>query len=267
MASERAPISKKLRFEIFKRDKFTCQYCGQKAPDVVLHVDHVNPVFEGGTNDILNLLTACAGCNAGKGKRKLEDQAVLEKQRAQLEELSERRDQLEMLLAWREGLAGLREQGVDAIANAFVKHTGFDLNDFGRREADKWLEEYGLQEVLEAADTAFRQYGQIAESEHGQSRLTNDSISTVFAKIPGILRIRRAGVEKPYLRTLLYIRGILRNRLNNVNEMQCMTLLEQAHLAGMDLEDMKAAAKAARSWAGFRNELEALIEYMESGDA
>ena len=30
---EREPISKKLRFEVFKRDSFTCQYCGSKAPD------------------------------------------------------------------------------------------------------------------------------------------------------------------------------------------------------------------------------------------
>ena len=31
---KRRAVSKKLRFEIFKRDSFTCQYCGRKAPDV-----------------------------------------------------------------------------------------------------------------------------------------------------------------------------------------------------------------------------------------
>ena len=45
---KRKPISKKLRFEIFKRDKFTCQYCGKMAPDVVLEVDHIKPVCKGG---------------------------------------------------------------------------------------------------------------------------------------------------------------------------------------------------------------------------
>lgn len=34
--SKRKSISKKLRFEVFKRDGFTCQYCGRMAPDVVL---------------------------------------------------------------------------------------------------------------------------------------------------------------------------------------------------------------------------------------
>ena len=263
MASERAPISKKLRFEIFKRDRFTCQYCGQKAPDVVLHVDHVNPVFEGGTNDILNLLTSCAGCNAGKGKRKLEDQAVLEKQRAQLEELSERREQLEMMLAWREGLAGLREDGVEAINAAFVKQCGLGLTDSGRRTASKWLEESSLQETLEAVDTAFHQYAMFEADEEGQSRIIPSSAQTVFEKIPGILRVRKAEADKPYLRTLFYVRGILRKRLPHVNERACLPLLERTHLAGMDLEEMKDAARHARSWSGFAAEMQAFIDEFE----
>ena len=32
--AERKQVSKKIRFEFFKRDNFTCQYCGRKAPQV-----------------------------------------------------------------------------------------------------------------------------------------------------------------------------------------------------------------------------------------
>jgi hypothetical protein len=60
-------VSKRLRFEIFKRDGFVCQYCGRRPPDVVLEVDHIHPRAAGGTNDICNLVTACADCNRGKG--------------------------------------------------------------------------------------------------------------------------------------------------------------------------------------------------------
>ena len=56
--SKRKTIPKTVRFEVFKRDKFTCQYCGQMAPDVILEIDHIKPVAEGGENDILNLITA-----------------------------------------------------------------------------------------------------------------------------------------------------------------------------------------------------------------
>lgn len=62
----RKGLSKKIRFEVFKRDQFTCQYCGKKAPDVILHVDHIQPVSKGGTNDLLNLITSCQDCNLGK---------------------------------------------------------------------------------------------------------------------------------------------------------------------------------------------------------
>ena len=72
MAMERKSLSKKLRFEIFKRDQFTCQYCGQQPPDVVLEVDHIMPVSKGGDNDEMNLVTACFDCNRGKADRVLE---------------------------------------------------------------------------------------------------------------------------------------------------------------------------------------------------
>lgn len=66
---KREPISKSLRFEVFKRDGFACQYCGAKAPKAVLHADHIQPVAAGGRSRISNLVTACEACNLGKGDR------------------------------------------------------------------------------------------------------------------------------------------------------------------------------------------------------
>lgn len=59
-------ISKRLRFEIFRRDNHTCRYCGDKAPDVKLTVDHVMPEALGGNDEPTNLVTACEDCNSGK---------------------------------------------------------------------------------------------------------------------------------------------------------------------------------------------------------
>lgn len=89
MNNNRINITKKLRFEVFKRDSFTCQYCGRKSPDVVLNVDHINPVKRGGKNDILNLITSCFDCNSGKKDRILDDNSVIKKQQQQLEKLNE----------------------------------------------------------------------------------------------------------------------------------------------------------------------------------
>jgi hypothetical protein len=91
-AQKRKPVSKRLRFEVFKRDGFVCQYCGDHPPAVVLHVDHIVPVAEGGRNDMDNLVTACAPCNLGKSAVPLNvvPQSLADK----AEEVAEREAQL-----------------------------------------------------------------------------------------------------------------------------------------------------------------------------
>lgn len=59
-------VSKRLRYEIMRRDNHACRYCGAGAPDAKLTVDHVVPVALGGSDDPSNLVTACSDCNAGK---------------------------------------------------------------------------------------------------------------------------------------------------------------------------------------------------------
>jgi hypothetical protein len=59
-------VSKRLRFEILRRDNHACRYCGAAAPDVPMTVDHVVPTALGGSDDPSNLVAACKDCNAGK---------------------------------------------------------------------------------------------------------------------------------------------------------------------------------------------------------
>ena len=68
-------VSKTTRFEVFKRDRFTCQYCGKRPPDVTLECDHVLARAEGGGDEMANLTTSCWDCNRGKGARNLGDRA------------------------------------------------------------------------------------------------------------------------------------------------------------------------------------------------
>jgi hypothetical protein len=60
-------ISKRLRYEVLRRDNHTCRYCGAQAPEVKLVVDAVVPEALGGSHkDPANLVTACDPCNNGK---------------------------------------------------------------------------------------------------------------------------------------------------------------------------------------------------------
>lgn len=59
-------LTKRLRFEIFRRDNHMCRYCGATAPEAKLTVDHVTPTALGGGDEPSNLVTACSDCNSGK---------------------------------------------------------------------------------------------------------------------------------------------------------------------------------------------------------
>lgn len=55
--------------EVFRRDHYSCQYCGTRTNDLTL--DHVLPKHMGGRHEWSNLVAACANCNLKKGGRTL----------------------------------------------------------------------------------------------------------------------------------------------------------------------------------------------------
>ena len=55
------------RFNVFLRDRWCCQYCGQKFRTQELTFDHVIPRSRGGRTTWDNIVTACQDCNALKG--------------------------------------------------------------------------------------------------------------------------------------------------------------------------------------------------------
>ncbi|MGB1005886.1 MAG: HNH endonuclease [Thalassobaculaceae bacterium] len=57
------------RFNVFLRDRFSCQYCGERFPTPELTFDHVIPRSRGGRTSWDNVVTACGACNLRKGNR------------------------------------------------------------------------------------------------------------------------------------------------------------------------------------------------------
>jgi hypothetical protein len=231
---EREAISKKLRFEIFKRDCFKCQYCSRGAPDVLLEVDHIKPVCEGGETHILNLITSCFDCNRGKSGILLSDSSMLEKQRKQLELLEERRQQIELMMEWhnsQQDIDALKLDKIVAFLNEKIKP--FKLNENGIKSLNKIIKKYDLLEILEAIDSTFDYYVSrglkdfekdksnfnMRKNAHDNGRFLSESEKMVFqkqkdffenphsylyttyklieSKLPGILRNRRKEKEDP----------------------------------------------------------------------
>ena len=147
------PIKKKLRFDVFKRDAFTCQYCGGTTPAVVLELDHIHPVSKGGDNSIDNLLTACFDCNRGKAgglltsiPKSLTDKAI---------EIAERMEQVKAYEKLLKAQHKAIEKSIDLVQDEFnKKHDGFIFSDKFRQSVRYFLERLTQFQVIEAMEIA-----------------------------------------------------------------------------------------------------------------
>ncbi len=66
------PVSRRpafTRFNVFLRDCFSCQYCGDDFPAHDLTFDHLIPRSRGGVTAWTNVVTACSVCNLRKGNQ------------------------------------------------------------------------------------------------------------------------------------------------------------------------------------------------------
>ncbi|MCR4411673.1 MAG: HNH endonuclease [Thermoguttaceae bacterium] len=251
---------------MFKRDSFTCQYCGRKAPDVLLEVDHIDPVAKGGAHDILNLITSCKDCNAGKLDRKLNDTTVLDKRHQQLKELQERKEQIEMMFEWQKNLAKLDDHVIEQLSDYWSERVpGFSLNENGKKALRKLKRRFEVQEIMAAMKTAAETY---VRTENGKP--TQDSVELAWKKVGGICNVRRQEEDKPYMQRLLYIRGILRNRLSYLNEPLALQLMERAVEANANIDSLESFAKTARNWTQWRQGIEDFLsreEATENGES
>jgi hypothetical protein len=259
--NKRKNISKKIRFEVLKRDKFACQYCGAKAPDVLLHIDHINPVSIGGDNDIMNLTTSCEACNFGKSDKRLDDNSVINKQRTQLEELQDRREQIELMMAWQHGLKNLDEEKVGHLCEYWHKLApGFTINDNGKKRIKQLLRKISVEEIIDAMNIASERY--LVFKKDG--RVTDESWNTAYDKISGICYMKRKIQEKPELEDLYKIKSIAKNNCNYFDDKKAQRLIEVAMSWDVPVDALYKIARNCRNWTIFRDEMNDIIdEYYE----
>ncbi len=254
-------ISQKLRFDVFKRDAFKCQYCGASAPDVILHVDHIHPKSKGGKNSITNLITACKNCNSGKGAIPLSDMSAVEKQRIQMEEINERREQLKLIAKWRDELDNYEAEQVQVAVKEFEKLGSCMVNKYGTKKLTQWVKRFGITTVLDAISVTTRQY--LVYNDEDDGTFTQESRDKAFNYIPRICVCTQVCKEKPYMKDLYYIRGILRNRVifSQYSNANIINALESAHVAGWPIESLKKLASECNNWTAFKSQLSEFIHW------
>ena len=267
--NKRKPISTKLRFEIFKRDKFKCQYCGRSpdSSDINLQVDHINPVYEGGKNELLNLITSCFDCNNGKGKRVLSDDSMIKFQKKELDELAQKREQMKMMFKWKEELQNIDKEKLNKI-NDYVdsKLIGHNLNEYGVNLINKLSKQFDLKEVLEGIDKAADIY---LKTDNGVNH-TNESAISFIEKIGGVIVTSK---KSPIGQKISYIRGIGKNRFQYWKDKTGLPLLKELEEAyrtnefsdeeiEIEFDDIVKATKTISSWSKWQESIKETIKML-----
>lgn len=147
-------ISKKKRFEIFKRDNFTCQYCGKVSPQVVLEVDHIIPKSKKGSDKPENLITSCFDCNRGKGANSLGDS--LSPLNEVMEKDKERQAQVDAYNRWLRSKRTRKQKEVRRVSDAFIDATNRDPTEWVMcaemcDRAEYFLDKLAAEKVVDAA--------------------------------------------------------------------------------------------------------------------
>ena len=147
-------ISKKLRFEVFKRDNFKCQYCGKTPPEITLEVDHIKPKIKKGTDDINNLVTACFDCNRGKSSHELNQiPNTIQENYDIILERENQYNEYQKLLKKVNDRINKEIYKIDDIYNLYFKN--YYLSDgFRNVTVKKFIKELGLAEVENAMHVA-----------------------------------------------------------------------------------------------------------------
>lgn len=161
-------MTKEERFKIFKRDNFTCQYCGRKAPDVVLEIEHIVPVTKGGDNDELNLVTSCHDCNYGKGDS--------------FHATTEKTEQMRQKWMKKKGFGECSDEQGIRLKESLKKNMGIDSSLEYWEKIQEWVFLYSVEEVLEAIEKSSISYlKNFICSNH-----TKQEKDFAFNKIPAI---------------------------------------------------------------------------------
>lgn len=150
---KRKSTGKKLRFRVFERDGFTCQYCGEKPPEVILHLDHIFPVSKGGKEEIENMITACADCNLGKSTMELgkAPKQIMKNS----DDLQERYDQLKAFYGLQKKMQNVKSEMIVDLSNYWNDiWDGDSLTSKGKSSIKRFMRSFSNEQIKEAMDIA-----------------------------------------------------------------------------------------------------------------
>lgn len=156
-----------------------------------------------------------------------------------------------MMVQWQRGLNELDSTGADQAVEFWSELSDYGLNEHGRKTIKRLLRKFGMERLLEAMRISAEAY--LDYDDEGE--VTQASVEIAIKKLGGICSVREAEKEKPWLKDVFYIRGILRNRLSYCDLPKAKDYMEIAISWGAEIPELKRIALNATSWTNWQNRL------------
>jgi len=177
----------------------------------VLNVDHIKPVSKGGDNTLLNLITSCFNCNSGKSDKEIDDNSAVVRQKIQLDELQSRREQLEMMIQWKEAISANENAAINTIYQKCYDLTGYYPSQGIMNEWKALLKKHGFSIVYDALLKSFDQYAVFKECD-----MLYSSVVQVIKKVSSIVKYEALRIEDPDVDTIYHLFNIAKKSMYGI---------------------------------------------------
>lgn len=249
---KRSAIGNKLRFSIYERDNFCCQYCGKNPQDhdIVLNLDHAISVKDGGDESPDNLITSCFECNSGKSAKSV----VIKKEERDIEkELQMANDRLSQIKAMIKSRNKLEQ------TNAELEVLEFRFLDPLKDYSDKDGETVCYNKILKLCKNQKSQGCSIEILKNAfdvisDKFLTQESIDVIdVVKYFGatVRNMKMPKEEQERIRAINSLKWKCVNKFHYFNESMYYALVKD-----VDIDIIDYCVKASPNWSSFRSILE-----------
>lgn len=239
MTTNRKTISKKLRFEVFEQNNFTCQYCGRspQTHDCTLQADHIISVKNGGTNDRNNLITSCWDCNIGKGAKTTKLPIIPDKE-IELELAKERLEQVIAINEYQKKINEIIEKTKETKYEPIIPY----LENLNQILVEKIKKAFDKNVPVVSINT----FIELIEL----SREKTETVDDFMKFLNGCLKQRRLEAENPelaeYRKEINYFIYEMSKRYNYVDKKKVRGYIEK-----YELDTVRECYEASSTWSRF----------------
>ena len=250
------PEYKRIKFEVFEKDSFKCQYCGSVAPIVTLQLRRIQEIQQSEKwLDTAFLSTSCAACEkkqAGEAENAKRSEFI------SIDELEERLQQLKMLINWRKGMLKIRKQQLANLVQYWEnKVPKSPVDNIQRREILRYINKFSGDEIRAAMDMAADKF----LKTEADGSLNQESISNALHKIPEICAQKTQIANNHETDGLFQINELLKTNITGFfDSRRAFQWLNYARSWEISLDDLTTMASAVTSWTQFSLNIDKMVE-------